>query len=116
MFEAAINNAAQEFDVDRAKIQLHQQDLAVKMFYAPGKQSFYLENIKLQNLYDLKVSLDRIPADEAKRLADWIHYLGDEALAKDIYLNPEGFRDLVMGRYHELTSCFTCGNPDLQGE
>jgi hypothetical protein len=73
MLEASMNSSTPEFDVDRAKIQLHQQDLAVRMFYAPGKQSFYLENLKIQNLYDLKVSLARIPADEAKRLADWIH-------------------------------------------
>ena len=106
MLEATANSTTPEFDVEQARMQLHQHDLAVRMFFAPGKQAFYLDNLKLQNLYDLKVALDRIPADEAKRLADWIHYLGDESLAKDIYLNPGEFRNLVLGRYYELTSRF----------
>lgn len=107
MLEASTNSSTPEFDVEHAKLQLHQQDLAVRMFYAPGKRSFYLENIKLQNLYDLKVALDRIPADEAMRLADWLHYLGDEALAKEIYLNPGDFRRIIDERYRELSSAFS---------
>jgi hypothetical protein len=106
MLEAGTNSTTPEFDVDHARIQLHQQDMAVKMFYAPGKQSFYLQNIKLQNLYDLKVALDRIPADEAKRLADWLEYLGDTQTANSIYERPEDFRNIINERYNELSSCF----------
>jgi hypothetical protein len=116
MLEATNDSLTPIFDVGRAKMQLHQQDLAVRLFYAPGKRSFYLDNIELQNLYDLKVSLDRIPAEEAKRLADWIQYLGDEDLAGEIYRDPTRFKDLVLERYHELTSCFTDRNSNHQGE
>jgi hypothetical protein len=116
MLEASTSGSTPEFDVEHAKLQLHQQDMAVKLFYAPGKQSFYLEDFKIQNLYDLKVVLDRIPENEAKRLADWLEYLGDEALAKEIYLDPTNFRNLILKRYYELTSCFTSGNSNDHGE
>lgn len=105
MFETSSTCQTPIFDVEHAKEHLHQQDLAVRMFYAPGKQSFHLENLTIQNLYDLKAALDRIPSDEALRLADWIRYLGDDALAQEIYKAPEDFKKLILMRYAYLTAC-----------
>jgi hypothetical protein len=111
MFETINKGPGPGFDVETAKDEMHHQDLAIKMFYAPGKQPFYLENIVISNLYDLKVVLERIPTDEAHRLANWIRYLGDEVLAERLEQDPEDLRELVMQRYSDLASYFTNEGP-----
>jgi hypothetical protein len=112
MFEAFNKTTGSKLDMENAKDEMHQQDLAIKMFYAPGKQPFHLENIVISNLYDLKTVLERVPTDEAVRLANWIRYLGDEVLAERLLQNPEDLHGLVMQRYRDLASYFTNEGPD----
>lgn len=78
------------------------KSLAKRLFEAAGKEAYYLGDLAIHNLEELRGHLEEFTEKEADWLASWLEYLGDPKMARDIRNNKGEFKDIVKKRHTQL--------------
>lgn len=86
--------------------------LSASLFEPVGKDPYYLNrgngSIAIRNLRDLRDNLDAFSREEEARwLASWLEYLGDNEIATRIRARPERFKEIIMERCNELSEFYS---------
>jgi hypothetical protein len=76
--------------------------ISAKLFGAAGKEAYYLGDLAIHNLEELKHHLDKFTEKEAEWLATWIEYLGDQKTAENIRKALPDFKAIIEKRHKEL--------------
>lgn len=76
--------------------------ISTKLFEAAGKEAYYLGDLAIHDLEELRHHLDKFTEREANWLATWIEYLGDPTTAKKIRKTIPDFKAIITKRYDEL--------------
>lgn len=73
-----------------------------KLFEAAGKEAYYLGDLAIHNLEDLRNHIDQFTEKEAQWLASWIEYLGDPKTAEKIRGALPDFKAIIEKRHNQL--------------
>jgi hypothetical protein len=92
---------------EKEEKELSRAEIATCLFQPAGKNPYYLfrgtDCIAINDLSELKDSLDVFMENEAEWVASWIEYLGDKETADMIRERPNEFKRIIIERYEELS-------------